>query len=594
MAVNAAEIILKVRNEQLKKELDESKASLNQFRDEQVAKFNGMVSKLVGFFSIRAGVNMLRGWVDDAQEADRATAVLAQTIKATDGAAGLTAEQMKDLADSLEEVTTFSSEATQAAEAIMVSFKNVKGDVFVESMKAAQDMATVMGGDVSGSAMQLGKALNDPVQGMSALARSGVSFSDSQKEMVKQMVQTGDVVGAQRIILAELKNEFGGAAEAAGANSWEPIKNRLGDIGEEIGRKLIPYINMLIPAAQGVVSYLTDTVLPYWSDVFNKMGEYTGGFSNVLNTIWEYIVTGAATAMAILEFTIGNAFNAVEAAAYGLAYGVLGGMNELIHLWTSTLPEAIAWFVDNFGNLMTDLQNFTGTVFTNMWDNIKAFIDGMINLLSGGSADFQFKALTDGLEATLTELPKFTERIPGELEKQMKAGLDAAVGRIKKDYTDKIEQAADSANDMLGKNTKKKLGQLKDDQKSFEGLGDGTGHSVDPEKEKEKDKKAKNAAFEDMEGLYKRIASAAAGAVSEEDKLKALEANTAALKEVAKPGSMLAGQSKEASKKGRDVADILESILVETRGMRGHAQKTAEAMPQLIAAVGKISAGGLV
>jgi hypothetical protein len=67
-----------------------------------------------------------------------------------------------------------------------------------------------------GAAIQLGKALNDPTQGVSALSRVGVSFTDVQKDMIKKLQESGDMMGAQRIILGELEKQFGGTAEAVG------------------------------------------------------------------------------------------------------------------------------------------------------------------------------------------------------------------------------------------------------------------------------------------------------------------------------------------------------------------------------------------
>ena len=51
------------------------------------------------------------------------------------------------------------------------------------------DMAEIFG-SVDSAAMQLGKALNDPVNMMGALTRAGVTFSEEQKEMIKNFVDS--------------------------------------------------------------------------------------------------------------------------------------------------------------------------------------------------------------------------------------------------------------------------------------------------------------------------------------------------------------------------------------------------------------------
>lgn len=77
------------------------------------------------------------------------------------------------------------------------------------------DMATAMNGglkpsaeQLSNQAIQLGKALNDPIIGMGALRKVGVAFTEAQKEQIKTLQESGDLMGAQKIILNELGNEF--------------------------------------------------------------------------------------------------------------------------------------------------------------------------------------------------------------------------------------------------------------------------------------------------------------------------------------------------------------------------------------------------
>ncbi|MDD5049616.1 MAG: phage tail tape measure C-terminal domain-containing protein, partial [Methanoregulaceae archaeon] len=101
------------------------------------------------------------------------------------------------------------------------------------------DVATALKTDLKSAALQVGKALNDPVLGMTALSRSGIQFSEAQKEVVKELVKTGDTVGAQKIILKELETQFGGSAEAARntlGGALASLKNAFGDLLEGDGK----------------------------------------------------------------------------------------------------------------------------------------------------------------------------------------------------------------------------------------------------------------------------------------------------------------------------------------------------------------------
>jgi phage-related protein len=118
-------------------------------------------------------------------------------------------------------------------------------------------MAQAMGMDLQSATMLVGKALNDPVKGMTALTRSGVQFTDAQKEAIAAMVEMGDTAGAQQIILKELEVQFGGSAEAAGktfGGQLDIMKNALGNVGEEIGGALIPVLtDMAIKFGPGLI-----------------------------------------------------------------------------------------------------------------------------------------------------------------------------------------------------------------------------------------------------------------------------------------------------------------------------------------------------
>src|SRR4029434_1771279 len=64
--------------------------------------------------------------------------------------------------------------------------------------------------------IRLGRALQDPAKGMTALTRAGVDMQSENIKLAKRLSATGDVLGAQRAILRELRWEFGGSAEDYG------------------------------------------------------------------------------------------------------------------------------------------------------------------------------------------------------------------------------------------------------------------------------------------------------------------------------------------------------------------------------------------
>jgi len=169
---------------------------------------------------------------------EQAVFQLEQRLKSTGGVAGVSSQQLQSMASALQGVTTYGDEAIIEMEGLLLAFTNIRGEIFEQALPAVLDMSTAMGKDLQSSALQLGKALNDPIKGVAALAEAGIRFSISQREQIKALVETGQVAEAQRLILEKLEVRFGGAAKAARqglGGSLMGLKNSFSDALEKIG-----------------------------------------------------------------------------------------------------------------------------------------------------------------------------------------------------------------------------------------------------------------------------------------------------------------------------------------------------------------------
>jgi phage-related protein len=178
---------------------------------------------------------------------------LAAVIKSTGGAAGLSADEIKKMASSLQAVTNFGDEAIIGGQNLLLTFTNIGKDTFPRATEAILDMSTAFGQDLKSSAIQLGKALNDPINGVTALSRVGVSFTEQQKEQIKAMQEAGDVAGAQAVILAELERQVGGSARAM-VDPVDQLNNVWGDLKEVLGAAILPLIESLATRVMPIVS----------------------------------------------------------------------------------------------------------------------------------------------------------------------------------------------------------------------------------------------------------------------------------------------------------------------------------------------------
>jgi hypothetical protein len=170
-------------------------------------------------FALKKGLDTYEQW-ETSQLSNE------QLLKSTGYAAGYNAEQIQALSESVAMNTLASVEGAQKALGSLVTFKSIAQENIAPAIAIAQDMAQVFGQDLKSSAVQLGKALEDPVKGINALKRVGVSFTATQQEQIKHFVETNNLAKAQATVLSVLQGQMGGSGQAAAkglAGSWDTL-----------------------------------------------------------------------------------------------------------------------------------------------------------------------------------------------------------------------------------------------------------------------------------------------------------------------------------------------------------------------------------
>ena len=187
--------------------------------------------------------------IDLYKEQVNAEQKLQSALKATKNQVGISYKEMIKYSKEMQKMTIFGDEAVIKTQALMVTFTKIGKDVFPQAIKSAADMSAMFGQDLQQSAIQLGTALNDPIAGVGRLRRIGISFTETQKDQIEKFVEQNDLMSAQKVILQELQDEFGGVAEELAktdVGKLEQMNNDLNDQKELIGKHIIPlYIGWL-------------------------------------------------------------------------------------------------------------------------------------------------------------------------------------------------------------------------------------------------------------------------------------------------------------------------------------------------------------
>ena len=187
------------------------------------------IKTAVATLSVAALVFGLGKAVSAGAKAERQFKRLEGILKATGGAAGLSLLDIESLAQEIGVNTLASTQEIRDAAGVLLTFKSITGDTFREALRLSQDLAEIGFGSAKSAAMQLGKALEEPEVGLSALRRVGVSFNEEQKQQIKTFDFLGEKVKAQTVLLGALK----GQVEDAGKNAAGGLAGALDTLNEQ-------------------------------------------------------------------------------------------------------------------------------------------------------------------------------------------------------------------------------------------------------------------------------------------------------------------------------------------------------------------------
>lgn len=291
----------------------------------KIAKIAAIGVAAAGAAAVAFGVAAVKAYSEAEDGIEQTRAV----IKSTGGAAGVTAKQVTELSQALQKVTKFSDEEVRSAQNMLLTFTSIGKDVFPQATKTVLNMSTALGQDLKSSSIQLGKALQDPIRGITALRRVGVNFTDAQKDVIQGLVDTGKTAEAQRLILKELEVEFGGSAEAAGktfSGSLARLKNNLNDVQETIGFVIVDAIQPFTQAIANAVNAID------WEEVIDNT-------IFVLKNLWHNYIVPITQAVVDLATRFYNFLNPSLSALFRtIQSNLIPALNQL---WKNIIEPLI-------------------------------------------------------------------------------------------------------------------------------------------------------------------------------------------------------------------------------------------------------------
>lgn len=309
--------------------------------------------------------NVAREAFSGAKEAAQVTRVLESQIRNLGPAGQQAFGSAADFADQLSASIGKDDDDIKKVQTKLASFPGAfaAGSLGAEAMRratsAAFDLEAIGIGAAESNIIGIGKALDNPIKGMTALSKAGVSFSEAQKEAIKQAVAQGDLAKAQSIILEGIESNAKGAA-AASTDNIEKIKVVLGNMAEGLAGKVLP----LIEQFAGFLLEKAPQIEAFFSGIANGVSSVVGWF------------TQAGEGSSALSTSMGGAFTQIWAAVGPV----------LTQIWTiiqDQVVPAFKAFVAGATPIVTWLVGTLGPVVSSIFQGILTVIKGALTVVSG-------------------------------------------------------------------------------------------------------------------------------------------------------------------------------------------------------------------
>jgi hypothetical protein len=377
--------------------------------------------------------------------------------------AGAVSKRLQDLAKDTALQTGMDINSIKATQAKLLTFKNLAataddtGGSFDRATKAAIDLAAAGFGAAETNAVQLGKALQDPIKGITALARSGVTFTDQEKEKIKALTDSGQVLEAQNLILAAIETQVGGTALAT-ANATDKMAQAFQIMKEDVGTAVLPLFEQITQLISTALTPIAQALTPIFTTLFAALIPIVEKalpiFVEILNSLTPILNTLLNALQPILNALspLVDTFKAVAVALAPLIEQAMPILVRLIEMLTPIVSKLIEAFLPLVEKLLPPLLRLIEALLPILDILIQAFTDYLLPVLIKlvDKALPPLIALIDGLSTGIEWLTKFLGPLyaalkpvldgllaiagikPGDLKKtiNVSAAIDANAARI--------------------------------------------------------------------------------------------------------------------------------------------------------------------
>jgi phage-related protein len=345
--------------------------------------------------------------------------------------------RIQNFAEEQEKLIAVDADVIKGAQAKLLTFKELarsadeSGGAFDRATLAAVDLAAAGFGTAETNAVQLGKALNDPVKGITALTRSGITFTAAEKEKIKALVESGDLLTAQDLVLKAIETQVGGTA-AATALSSEKIRLGFEAVKDSIG-------NLLLPAFDSVATVLSEKVFPAVQGFFDSIKE--NGIGPALTELFTNFTSLRQSFMDSILQALPGIIDAIIAFIPTLVQSTVTMITSVVSAITNALPQIVQGAIQLFQGIIEGLTQALPVIIEALTAAIpqilRALVDALPQLIESALTLFTgivqglVKALPEIIDAVIDAMPEIIKAIIDAIPLFIEAGIEIVKGLAK-------------------------------------------------------------------------------------------------------------------------------------------------------------------
>lgn len=358
----------------------------------------------IGFGALAYGATQAIQAAEAAQVADNRLQKIAESMGIFGDETDKVTARLGAFAEQTMKATAIDDEQIKATQAKLLTFKNlaqtadVVGGAMDRATLAAIDLAAAGFGSAETNAVQLGKALQDPIKGITALARAGVTFTAEEKEKIKALVESGKLLEAQNMVLGAIETQVGGTAEATATGSSK-MTAAFGELTEKLGTALLPVFEAIVPVVMTLINFMQEN-----TGAVIAIGVAFGAMAAAIIAVnlamyanpISLIIAGIA-ALVVGVILLVNWLVQLAGGWDKVTKGFMEGLTAIGKFFADTwlaiqavIKSVFDWLAKSWNttvqgvkNGLTAMSEFFGSVFSAIGEGIRGYINGWISIFEG-------------------------------------------------------------------------------------------------------------------------------------------------------------------------------------------------------------------